>query len=78
MWESSGLSKRARSLIMVATLVALYPTNEVPFHFKCALVTGVTKVKLIELITHLAFYAGRPSANTAAGIARQIFAEAGQ
>src|SRR3954469_19245496 len=33
-WERPGLSKRDRSLITVATLVALYRTNELPFHLK--------------------------------------------
>jgi len=77
-WERPELSKRDRSLITVATLVALYRTNELPFHLKRALENGVTKDELIELITHLAFYAGWPSANTAIGIARQVFKEAGQ
>jgi len=31
-WERPGLSKRDRSLITVATLVALYRTNELPGH----------------------------------------------
>jgi 4-carboxymuconolactone decarboxylase len=62
----------------LATLVALYRTNELPFHLKRALENGVTKDELIELITHLAFYAGWPTANTAVGIARQVFAEIGQ
>ena len=74
-WERPGLSKRDRSLITVATLVALYRTNELPFHLKRALENGVTKEELIELITHLAFYAGWPSANSAVMIARQVFAE---
>jgi 4-carboxymuconolactone decarboxylase len=75
-WERPGLSKRDRSLITVATLVALYRTNELPFHLKRALENGVTKDELIELITHLAFYAGWPTANTAVAIARKVFAEA--
>jgi 4-carboxymuconolactone decarboxylase len=74
-WERPGLSKRDRSLITVATLVANYRTNELPFHLKRALENGVTKDELIETITHLAFYAGWPTANTAVGIARQVFAE---
>jgi 4-carboxymuconolactone decarboxylase len=74
-WERPGLSKRDRSLITVATLVAGYRTNELPFHMKRALENGVTKDELVELITHLAFYAGWPSASTAVSIARQVFAE---
>ena len=42
-WERPGLSKRDRSLITVATLVALYRTNELPFHLKRALDNGVTR-----------------------------------
>jgi 4-carboxymuconolactone decarboxylase len=77
-WERPGRSKRDRSLVTVATLVALYRTNELPFHLKRAVENGVTKDELIELITHLAFYAGWPAASTAEGIARQVLAEAGQ
>lgn len=74
-WERPGLSKRDRSLITVATLVALYRTNELPFHLGRALENGVTKDELIELITHLAFYAGWPSSMTAIMIAKDIFAK---
>ena len=74
-WERPGLSKRDRSLITVATLVALYRTNELPHHLKRALDNGVSRDELIELITHLAFYAGWPTANTAVIIARRVFEE---
>jgi 4-carboxymuconolactone decarboxylase len=74
-WERAELPKRDRSLITVASLVSLYRVNELPFHLKFALQNGVTKEELIELITHLAFYAGWPTANTAIEIARKVFAE---
>jgi 4-carboxymuconolactone decarboxylase len=74
-WERAGLSKRDRSLVTVATLIAQYRTNELPYHLKFAMENGVTKDELTELITHLAFYAGWPAANTAVGITRQVFAE---
>ena len=72
-WERPGLSKRDRSLITVATLVALYRTSELPFHLGRALENGVSKDELIELITHLAFYAGWPNAMSAAMIAKGVF-----
>jgi 4-carboxymuconolactone decarboxylase len=75
-WRRPGLSPRDRSLITVASLVALYRTNELPFHMKRALENGVTKDELIELITHLAFYSGWPTANTALTIARRVFDDA--
>ena len=64
-WTRPGLSPRDRSLITVATLVALYRTNELPTHLRLALQNGVTRDELTELITHLAFYAGWPTAATA-------------
>jgi 4-carboxymuconolactone decarboxylase len=75
-WKRPGLSPRDRSLITVASLVALYRVNELPFHLGYALKNGVTRDELIELITHLAFYAGWPTASSAIGIARKVFAEA--
>jgi 4-carboxymuconolactone decarboxylase len=74
-WKRPGLSPRDRSLVTVASLVSLYRTNELPFHLAKALENGVTKDELIEVITHLAFYSGWPTANTAIAIARKVFGE---
>ena len=75
LWKRPGLTPRDRCLITVASLVALYRANELPFHVKYALDNGVTRDELIELITHLAFYAGWPTANTAVSIAERVFAD---
>lgn len=69
-WARPGLSKRDRSLITVACLVVLYRHNELPGHVRLALANGVIRDELIELVTHLAFYAGWPVANTAVPILR--------
>ena len=74
-WKRPQLSPRDRSLVTVSSLVAQYRINELPFHLKFALQNGVTREELIEAITHLAFYAGWPTASTAIGIARHVFAE---
>ena len=75
-WARPGLSPRDRSLVTVAALVALYRTNELPSHLRRALANGVTQDELVELITHLAFYAGWPPAITAIRAAKSVFAEA--
>jgi 4-carboxymuconolactone decarboxylase len=77
MWERPGLSPRDRSLITVASLIALYRTNELPFHLKKALDNGISRDELAEVITHLAFYSGWPTASSAVTIARRVFEEAG-
>ena len=73
-WARPGLSARDRSLITVGALVALYRGNELPGHLRRALANGVTRDELIELITHLAFYAGWPSAMSAMRAAKEVFA----
>lgn len=74
-WRRPGLSPRDRSLITVASLIALYRENELPFHLRKALENGVTSDEIIEVITHLAFYAGWPVASTALSVARRVFDE---
>jgi len=72
-WERPGLSKRDRSLVTVAALIALYRTNEMAAHMEAAVDHGVTVDELIETITHLAFYASWPNAQTAITTAKQLF-----
>ena len=74
-WERKGLSKRDRSLITVAALTALYRPDQLKGHIWRALDNGVTQEEMVELITHLALYAGWPNGGTAALIAKQVFAE---
>ena len=75
LWERKGLSKRDRSLITVATLVATYRPEQLKGHTERALANGVTKEEISELITHLAFYAGWPAAMSAARVVKQVFEE---
>jgi len=71
-WERPELSKRDRSLVTCAALVATGKTEQMGFHFPRALENGVTPEELIELITHLAFYVGWPSAMSAISRAREL------
>ena len=75
LWKRDALSPRDRSLVTVTALIAGYRINELPFHVKYALGNGVTREEIVEIITHLAFYAGWPTAGTAVGIVRKVFAE---
>ena len=72
-WERPGLSKRDRSLITVATLIALNRPEQLRAHLQRARENGVTKDEVVEVITHLAFYAGWPNAINAIAIARETF-----
>src|SRR5258708_30430991 len=70
-WERRELSKRDRSLVTVACLVALNRTDQLRSHLKRALANGVTQDELIELMTHLAFYSGWPTSSSAVMIAKE-------
>ena len=72
-WERPGLSKRDRSLITVAALVAMGRGDQLPGHLGRALDNGVSKEEISELITHLAFYSGWPTAISAALAAKEVF-----
>ncbi len=74
-WERSELSKRDRSLITVAALIAMNRPEQLRFHLDRALDNGLAKEELIEVITHLAFYSGWPNAMTAITTAREQFAK---
>jgi 4-carboxymuconolactone decarboxylase len=71
-WERPGLSKRDRSLITCAALVAMNRTEQQRGHFARVIDNGVTKDELVELITHLAFYSGWPTAMSAGNVAKEV------
>jgi 4-carboxymuconolactone decarboxylase len=75
-WERSQLSKRDRSLITCAALVATGKAEQMSFHFPRALENGVREDELIEMITHLAFYVGWPSAMSAVAKVKELFGKA--
>ncbi len=72
-WERPQLSKRDRSLVTVAALIALNRPDQLRSHLTLARRNGVTEEELIETITHMAFYSGWPSAVSAIPIAKEVF-----
>jgi 4-carboxymuconolactone decarboxylase len=72
-WERPQLSKRDRSLVTVAALIAMNRPDQLRSHFAKARENGVTREELIETITHLAFYAGWPNAVSAIAVAKEVF-----
>lgn len=66
------LSPRDRSLITCASLMT-QGAPQLEAHLKIAKQNGITKDEMVELITHLAFYAGWPKAWSAFTLAKEIF-----
>ncbi|MBN2910743.1 carboxymuconolactone decarboxylase family protein [Polycladomyces sp. WAk] len=72
-WERKELSPRDRSLITVSSLVTGGNTEQLKFHLNKAKENGLSEEELIEVITHLAFYAGWPKAMSAIMVAKEMF-----
>ena len=72
-WERPQLSKRDRSLVTVAALIALNRPEQLRSHVIMARKNGVTQEELVETITHLAFYCGWPNAVNAISVAKEVF-----
>src|SRR6516164_1118029 len=71
-WERTELSKRDRSLIIVAVLIAGGNTEQLSGHLMRAKDNGLTETELKEVMTHLAFYAGWPRAMSAIVVAKRV------
>lgn len=69
------LSLRDRSLITISALMAqgLYP--QVKAHLILGKEHGVTKEEVVELVTHLAFYAGWPKAWSVFSLVEEVYNE---
>lgn len=72
-WARPDLSQRDRSLVTVSALIAMNRPEQLRSHLARARDNGVTQAELIETITHLAFYAGWPSAIAAISVANEVF-----
>jgi 4-carboxymuconolactone decarboxylase len=72
-WARPGLSPRDRSLATVSALIAMNRPDQLRGHLARARENGLSDSELIEVTTHLAFYAGWPNAVTAIGVAREVF-----
>ena len=72
-WARPGLSPRDRSLVTVSALIAMNRPDQLRSHLQRARDNGLSEAELVEAITHLAFYAGWPSAVTASVVAKEAF-----
>jgi 3-oxoadipate enol-lactonase/4-carboxymuconolactone decarboxylase len=71
-WSRPGLDRRARSIAVLSSLIALGHHDELVMHVRAALRNGVTRDEIVEVILQSAIYAGVPAANTAFRLAQPI------
>lgn len=59
-WTRPKLSRKARSMITLAMLVAMARPRELQTHIEGAIANGVTKDEIQEILLHAMVYAGVP------------------
>jgi 4-carboxymuconolactone decarboxylase len=59
--------------VTISALIAMNRPDQLRSHLIRARDNGVTQAEVVEVITHLAFYAGWPSAVTAIAVAKDVF-----
>ncbi|MGZ4336259.1 MAG: SMP-30/gluconolactonase/LRE family protein [Gaiellaceae bacterium] len=74
-WAREGLTRKLRSMLTIAMLIALGRENELKVHVRGGLANGVTRDELREILLHAAAYCGIPAAVSAARSAQQVLAE---
>lgn len=74
-WARPALSRRDRSLATVSALTAMYRPEQLKGHLALARQNGLSEAELVEVLTHIAFYAGWPNTVTAIGVARDVFSK---
>lgn len=74
-WSSDAISKRERSMLTLAILAALGNYEEFRLHLGATIRTGASARDVMEVLQHVAIYAGVPRANHAVKIAKDFFAE---
>ena len=57
----------------ISTLITMNRPDQLRSHLVRARDNGVTQEEVVEVTTHLAFYAGWPNAVTAIAVAKDVF-----
>jgi 4-carboxymuconolactone decarboxylase len=68
-WARPNLDRRTRSLITIGILAAL-GREELALHLRASRNIGVDPKEIVEVLFHVAVYAGIPAANTAFALAK--------
>lgn len=73
-WSRPGLDLRTRSLCTIASLVSLGRLNQLESHITGALANGASRQEVVEVLLHMAIYAGFPAAWDGLAVTRRVFA----
>ena len=76
-WAGDQISLRERSMLVLALLAAAGNMEEFELHLRATARTGASAADVLEVLKHVAAYAGAPRALPAARVAKRVLAEMG-
>ncbi len=74
-WSRPHLDRKTRHLLTIALLAGLGKEKELAMHIRATQNTGVTPEDVKEVFHQVAIYAGIPAANSAFGVAKEVYKE---
>ncbi len=74
-WSRPNISRRERSMITLALLAGLGNFEELALHTRATANTGASHEDILEVMLHVAVYAGVPRANHALKVVKETLAE---
>lgn len=79
LYSRMGLDLKTKQILTVTILATLGNAKpQLGYHINCALNLGITRQEIIDIMTHLAGYAGFPAALNGVSTAKEVFAERDQ
>lgn len=79
LYSRPGLDLKTKQILTVTILATLGNAKpQLAYHINCALNLGITRQEIIDIMTHVAGYAGFPAALNGVNTAKEVFAERDQ
>ena len=72
-WARPGLDRRTKSLVTIAMMVATGQQRELRAHVSGALILGISREEIVELLIHTLAYCGAPRTNSAWLEVKKVF-----
>jgi 4-carboxymuconolactone decarboxylase len=74
-WSRDTITRRERSMMTLALLAGLGNFEELALHTRATANTGATRDDILEVMLHVAIYAGVPRANHAIKVVKHVLDE---
>lgn len=76
LYSRPGLELKTKQMLTITSLATLANAQpQLAYHINCALNIGVTRQEVVDIMTHIAGYAGFPAALNGCNTAKEVFAE---